>query len=191
MTRITGAILAALLAVTSAVADQGARPPALTITFDGSEYLHRWSKDGQNEFTPKGDEDLSQWKRMVTLNVHETVRDGDQLAALANRVLGNYRGAGKVLRTDSLMRTPDRGAEHFVAAVLGTGNFLEAVFARFLLHDGRGLVVVYSERIYGASVGDEMSRWLGENGPGVERALRSWSRIPSRESLRALPQAGG
>ena len=59
-----------------------------------------------------------------------------------------------------------------MVAVLGTGKFLEAVFARFLLHDGRGPVVVYSKRIYGARVGDEMSKWLGENGRGVERAAK-------------------
>ena len=58
-----------------------------------------------------------------------------------------------------------------MVAVPGTGKFLEAVFARFLLHDGRGLVV-HSKRIYGARVGDEMSKWLGENGPGVERAAK-------------------
>jgi len=30
-------------------------PTAMTINFAGVEYLHRWSKDNQNEFTPRKD----------------------------------------------------------------------------------------------------------------------------------------
>ena len=185
MPRLRFAILGALLAATPAF------PTGMTLTFNGTDYLHRWSRNAQHEFTPRGEEDLSRWKTMVTINVHETVQDGDQLAALANRVLGNYQRAGKILRADSAARTAEREAEHFVAAVLGNPQLLEAVFARFLLQEGRGLVVVYSKRIYGARVGDAMNRWLGENGPGVERALRTWSPLPSPAALRALPQAGG
>jgi hypothetical protein len=44
------------------------------------------------------------------------VRNGEQLAALANRVLANYGAAGKVLRADSKPRTKDQEAEHFAAA---------------------------------------------------------------------------
>ncbi len=45
----------------------------MTLSFGGVKYLHRWSKDGQNEFTPMGDGDLTTWRDMVTVNVHETV----------------------------------------------------------------------------------------------------------------------
>jgi hypothetical protein len=85
---------------------------AKTLSFRGVDYLHRWSKDGQNEFTPKGQEDLNKWREMITINVHQAIVSGDQLADLANRVLGNYQSVGKILRTDSKPRTPQREAEH-------------------------------------------------------------------------------
>jgi hypothetical protein len=164
-------------------------PPAATLSFDGTDYFHRWSKNGQHEFTPKGDEDLAAWKTMITINVHDGTRNGDQLADLANRVLTNYQGAGKILRTDSTVRTKDKEAEHFVAAVLGTPQFLEAVLARFALVEGRGVVMVYSKRIYGAKAGDAMSQWLDANAVGLERRLRSWDGLPAMAALNALPES--
>src|SRR6266545_4624074 len=170
------------------------RPPAaaragVTLSFNGTAYFHRWSSQGQNEYTPQGEEDLSAWKSMVTINVHDWARTGDQLAELANRVLGNYQATGKVLRTDSKPRTKDHEAEHFAAGILGQPTFLEAVFARVLLVEGRGVVIVYSKRFYGAAVGNEMSAWLGKNGKAVEKALMAWTSTPSLAALAALPQA--
>ena len=68
--------------------------PPLTLSFSGGEYLHRWSKDGQHEFTPKGEEDLSKWTSMLTVNVFDAAGTGDDLAEIANRILGNYQQAG-------------------------------------------------------------------------------------------------
>ena len=48
-------------------------------------YIHRWSNAGQHEFTPANDADLERWRDMVTVNVHEVAKDGDQLARVANR----------------------------------------------------------------------------------------------------------
>ena len=129
------------------LAAQPSRITPLTLSFAGGSYLHRWSKAGQHEFTPKGEEDLSKWNSMVTLNVHEA-RTGEQLAEVANGVLGNYQRAGKILRTDSKPRTAKAEAEHLIAAILIDPAFLEAAFARILLHEGQGLVVVYSKRVY-------------------------------------------
>src|SRR5262245_38881843 len=175
--RIGDRMLAGCLLVALAIAPA---PPVsansgVTFAFDGTDYLHRWSGDGQNEFTPRGEEDLSAWTSMVTIVVHDWARNGDQLAELANRVLGNYQANGKILRTDSRPRTKDREAEHFAAAVLGTPKLLEAAFARILLAEGRGVVIVYSRRFYGATVGEQMSAWLGQNGVPVERALMGWT----------------
>jgi Ankyrin repeats (many copies) len=171
-----------------------ARPAPLssgaTISFNGTEYFHRWSKEGQNEYTPHGEEDLSAWTNMVTIVVHDWARNGDQLAELANRVLGNYQARGKVLRTDSKPRTKDQEAEHFAAAILGTPKFLEAAFARMVLFENRGVVIVYSKRFYGAGVGDQMSAWVRRNGETVEKALMSWKGLPSLAALKALPQGG-
>jgi hypothetical protein len=181
-----------LLASEFAVAQkQGASPPAkaVAINFRGMDYVHRWSREGQNEFTPESDADLARWHDMVTINVPPNVGNGDQLAELANRVLTSYQNHGKILRTDSKPRTPQRTAEHVIVAVLGNPAFLEAAFARFLLVDGKGLVVVYSHRIYGQNAGPAMSEWLRANGATSETALMEWRGYPSAAALRTLPQA--
>jgi hypothetical protein len=185
---LTTRYLAAFLFVLSANGFAQQTTP-LTITFAGSDYIHRWSKGGQHEFTPKGQEDLTKWITMVTLNVYESARTGEQLAEMANQVLGNYQQTGKIVRTDSKPRTDKSEAEHLAVAVLGTPEFLEAVFARFLVHEGRGVVVVHSKRVYGAKAGNEMSAWLEKNGPDTERALMAWTGIPRLAALSALPQS--
>ena len=112
-------------------------------------YFHRWSENDQHEFTPTGQDNLQKWTDMVTVNVYPSAHDGDALAVKANAVLENYKSHGaRVLRTDSVPRTPDRPAEHFIAVVFGRPDFLEAAFARFKLVDGVGCSIVYSHRIY-------------------------------------------
>jgi hypothetical protein len=88
-----------------------------------------------------------------------------------------------VLRTNSVPRTSDQSAEHFIAVVFGRPNFIEAAFARFKLVDGVGRSIVYSHRIYGEKVGDQMSKWLNDNGPKMEKALMDWNNSPSSASL--------
>jgi len=175
-----------------AAADKPAPAQAASVTnltFGDKVYLHRWSKGGQHEFTPEGDEDLSRWRDMVTVNTHDAVRNGDQLAALANSVLGNYQRHGKILRTDSKPRTPQRPAEHLIVAILGNPGFLEAAFARIVLVDGVGEAVVYSHRIYGKDAGRLMGEWLQANGASIEKSLMAWDGIPTPGSLRSLPQS--
>ena len=148
--------------------------------FRETAYWHRWSKNDQHEYTPKGQEDLQQWVDMITINRYPDVHDGERLAATANSVLENYKGhQGIVLKTDSLPRSPDRPAEHYIAVVFGQPNFFEAAFARFKLSvNHAGCSIVYSHRIYGKKVGDEMNAWLKANGPVIEKALMSWSNMP-------------
>ena len=162
---------------------------ATTLNFGGKVYLHRWSKGAQHEFTPEGDEDLSRWRDMVTLNTHDAVRNGEQLATLANSVLSNYQRHGKIVRTDSKPRTPQRPAEHLIVAILGNPELLEAVFARIVLVDGVGEAVVYSHRIYGKEAARPMGEWLKANGPSIEKTLMAWDRIPTPAALRSLPQS--
>ena len=158
--------------------------------FGGVDYFHRWSENDQHEFTPKDQDNLEKWTDMITVNVYSSAHDGDALAVKANAVLENYKGhGGRVLRTDSVPRTPDRPAEHFVAVVFGRPNFLEAAFARFKLVDGVGCSIVYSHRIYGEKTGDQMSKWLTDNGPKMEKALMDWNNSPSPASLRQLPRS--
>lgn len=65
-------------------------------------------------------------------------------------MLGNYPKHGKFVRTNSKPCTNQQPAEHLVVAVLGNPAFLEAAFARLVLVDQVGMVVVYSHRVYGA-----------------------------------------
>jgi hypothetical protein len=149
------------------------------------EYFHRWSKDEQHEFTPEKQEDLEKWSDMITVNGYPHVDDGDALAATANAVLENYKKhRARVLKTSSVPRTPDRPAEHLIAVVFGRPNFIEVAFARFKLVDGKGCSFVYSHRIYGEKIGDQMSPWLSANGPEIEKALMEWSSMPSPVSIR-------
>ena len=193
-------LVQALLAIACAAALPAAPAPpgtagpsgaagGMTLRLDGVDYLHRWSKDGQNEFTPKSEPDLAKWRDMVTVNVFDAVRTGEQLAEVANKVLGNYQARGNILRTDSKPRTADRPAEHLIVAALGDPAFLEAAFARLLLVDGAGYVVVRSHRVYGKAAGPAMSDWLKANGPKVEKALMEWNELPPRAALKKLPQA--
>ena len=190
--RIHGLQLLALLALTCIPLDSQETHAAATaakpaFVFGGVSYLHRWSQNDQHEFTPEGQEDLEKWSDMITMNVYPSAHDGDALSAKANAVLTNYKShQGMVLRTNSVPRTSDQPAEHFIAVVFGRSNFIEVAFARFKLLDGVGCSIVYSHRIYGEKVGDQMSAWLNDNGPKVEKMLMEWKDIPSSASLREL-----
>jgi len=153
--------------------------------FRDVDYFHRWSKDDQHEFTPEKQEDLTKWSDMITVNGYPDVHDGEALAAKANAVLENYKGhQAMVLKTSSVPRTGDRPAEHLIAVVFARPTFIEVAFARFKLGDGAGSSFVYSHRIYGEKIGNEMSAWLSTNGAGIEKALMEWSTLPSPASLR-------
>jgi hypothetical protein len=144
---------------TRVAADTAATTEAkAAFVFGGVSYFQRWAQDDQCEFTPTGQENLEKWSDMITINVYPSAHDGDTLAMKAN-VLENYKShGGRVLKTDSIPRTPDRPAEHFIAVVFGRSNSLEAAFARFKLVDGIGCSIVYSHRLYREKVGDQMSK---------------------------------
>lgn len=153
--------------------------------FRGVGYFHRWSQKEQHEFTPEKQEDLKKWSDMITVNGYPNVDEGDSLATTANAVLENYKKhKAKVLKTNSVPRTASRPAEHFIAVVFGRPDFIEVAFARFKLVDEKGCSFVYSHRIYGQKIGDEMSAWLRANGEAVEKALMDWSSYPSPDALR-------
>lgn len=158
----------------SALASERANP-ATTFQFGNAKYLHRYTKDDQREYTPEGQEDLKVWTEMVTINIYRGARDGEALAATASRVVEVYKAnRGHIVRTDSVPRANDRPAEHLIVAVLGKPEFLEAVFARFILHNGMGAAIIYSHRIYGQKVGPQMSAWLQQAGQSRERILMQW-----------------
>ncbi|HKQ06357.1 MAG TPA: hypothetical protein VJ464_14575 [Blastocatellia bacterium] len=159
-----------------------------TLNFNHTEYVHRWSQNDLHEFTPPGQEDLSKWADMLSINFYQQVMDGDGLALVANQVLENYKSQkGIVLRTSSVPRTPEKPAEHLIAVVFGRPTFLEAVQARFKLVNGRGVSIIYSHRLYGKAAGPEMSAWLRENGPAIEQALMTWDFPASLVGLQKSP----
>lgn len=179
--------LAICLTLVAALPTRAATPAAteLRLEFAGVTYQHRWSQQTQHEFTPVGQEDLKQWQDMVTVNVHPAVHDGEALAGIANAVLGNYqRARGRVLRTASVPRTPERPAEHFAAVVLGTSEFLEIAFTRLKLHQGTGVVLTYSHRIYGKTAGNDASAWLKAHGGEIEKALMAFQNFPALPDLK-------
>ncbi len=187
MNTISRALAAAVIlgsAIPQCVSAQQSSPAKPAFRFADVAYFQRWSKGDQHEFTPAGQEDLAKWTEMVTVNLYRSVRDGDSLAAQANAVLENYKKHNaRVLRTDSLPRTADRPAEHFIAVVFGRPEFIEVVFARLRQADGMGCSLVYSHRIYGERAGDEASAWLKANGPKMEKALMTWNTMPSLTAL--------
>jgi hypothetical protein len=177
-------VVSCVFAFAALGAAEGSDKPAFN--FNAADYFHRWSKGTQHEFTPRGQEDLTKWADMITLNGYPDARDGDALAAKANTVLENYKShRARVLKTSSMPRTADRPAEHLIAVVFGRPEFIEVAFARLKMIDGEGCSIVYSHRIYGEKIGDQMSAWLSANGPKIEKALMEWSAIPSPKSFRA------
>ncbi len=164
----------------------------ITLRFNQTEYVHRWSQNGQHEFTPPGQEDLSKWADMLTINFYQNVTDGEALARFANQVLENYKAAKAiVLKTDSVPRTNEKPAEHLMAVVFGRPTFLEGVQTRLRMVNGQGVSIVYSHRMYGKAAGPEMSNWLKENGPSIEKALMTWEFPPSVVALQKAPVAKG
>jgi hypothetical protein len=166
-----------------------ASTPPMKLHFGPVDYLHRWSNAGQNEFTPDDEANLVTWQDMITINVFENVHTGEQLAEVANRIVGNYGAHGTVIRTDAKPRTKDHPAEYLIVASLGAPAFLEAVFARVILRDGVGYAIVRSHRIYGKKVGPAMSLWLQKNGPATETMLMAWNELPALSALKKLPQS--
>jgi hypothetical protein len=186
ITHLASAVLT--VGLISPFAHAQVKSPASTLRLGGLEYIHRWSKAGQNEYTPQGQNDLNRWEQMVTLNVHPQVTNGEQLADLANRILSRYQQAGTILRTTSRPQTPQRPAEHLIVAILRRQDLREAAFARLLLVEGVGVVVVVSRRAYGAKAHATTAAWLQANGEATERTLMSWNGLPSLSALQQLPQ---
>jgi hypothetical protein len=161
----------------SQAADKKAKSAAFTL--GGVKYFDRFTKDDLHEYTPDGQEDLNAWKDMVTITYYTKAKDGDALAATAEAVLNIYKAnKARILRTDSVPRTKDKPAEHLIVAVFGRPEFIEVTFARFKMHEGVGMSAIYSHRVYGKKVGDDMSAWLEKNGPTTEKNLMKWDAIP-------------
>jgi len=184
-----GILVALAVLGTTAGAEDNHSATERAFVFRHAGYFHRWSQNDQHEFTPEKQDDLNKWSDMITVNGYPKVNEGESLARTANAVLENYKNhEAKVLKTRSVPRTADRPAEHFIAVAFTRPDFIEIAFARFKLVEGEGFSFVYSHRIYGGEIGDQMSAWLKANGDEIEEALMEWSSMPAPASLRDLPK---
>lgn len=152
-----------------------------SLNFGGTAFVHRWSQGDTHEFTPRGDADLATWSDMITINVHDQVRDSGGLDQLAHALIHNYEAHGQLMAV-----VPENDVIRFVAAALaGPGSF-EVAFARLDLLEGRGIVVVYGKCFRGANSLKQMQPWLDTNAPATEKLLVEWDGMPSLAELRAL-----
>jgi hypothetical protein len=168
-----------------------AAPVEAAIRFAGADYFYRWANNVLFEFTPRGQGDLNHWTDMVSIAVYRNATDANGLLNVATTVLDtNKQNHGVVLSTNSTTATPTKPIEYYISVALGTPNLLESVFQRFVLIEGVGYGMIYSHRIYGQKVGDQMSPWLKENGPSTEKSLMSYDPIPTVGVLDKWKTAG-
>ncbi len=159
----------------------------LSISFNSENFEYRWSKNTTYEFTPKGQIDLSSWNDMITINLYEKLGNPEGLAQAANSVLTNYQAYGaKVLSTNSIKATKGNPAQHFIAVVFPTRQYIEIVFAKFKLHEGVAQSIVFSHRIYGEKAGNKAAEWLRLNGPKTEKLMLGFSSFPSVKDLEKI-----
>jgi hypothetical protein len=116
---------------------------------------------------------------MISIIYYRDVTNGEDLAAKANVVLGNYvNNRAKVVRTDSVPATKEKPAEHLIVVLFPRPDFIEAVFARFKIVGGVGAMAIYAHREYGKKSAEQMNVWLQTDGASTEKALMRWDQIP-------------
>ncbi len=149
--------------------------------FNEVEYVHRYRSGNLNEYTPKKQPDLKTWVNMITINDYPTAMTGEDLAKVANAVLESYQNHNaKIIRTNSIPKSDNQEAEHFIAAYFPTKDYVEVSFARFAFIKKRGLSIVFSHRIYEKKAGDATSQYLKTNGEKIEKQLMKFSAFPGR-----------
>lgn len=162
--------------------DTSKKEKAAAFTFADTNYFYRWRNEDSREYTPAGQDDLKAWKDMVTVVYYRNAKDDKSLEKVANTTKGLYQASnGLIVRAVGNPKTAEKPAEYLIVVMFVTAEFREVAFARFRMHDGVGAAVVYSHRIYGKEVGEEMGAWIGKNGPKTENALMKWDGIPKIE----------
>ena len=163
------AILSLALGMAPAVAAQqrGAAPASLDV--DGQRFELRWSNGAQFEYTPKGEEDLQRWTRMVTLQHVPAVRDAPGLRQYTQALSAQFRTIGRVIVDDCLPSIPT-GEECRAVAVLRAPGVSEFVVNRTVLIDGRAVNASIARRIYGADA-DARQLAYAKSAAGTTTAL--------------------
>lgn len=150
------------------------------ISFDGQEYLYKWSSDDLHEFTPSEQDVTGQWTDMLTVNYYPVVSTGEDLAVVVSAVLSNYEDVGGiVLGVESIPRTKLKPAEYIIAVVFGAPEAAEFAMVKFQLHEGIGASIAYAHREYGADVGNIMNDWMDANGTRLQEVVTKFTDLPS------------
>ena len=165
---------------------------AHTVSLNGQAFAHRWSYgDIMHEFTPPGQEDLSSWRDMITMEYLPGIKNREDLATLADKLLEAYRKqGGKIVGSIALHTLDDPVTEHFIAAMLGTPKVVELVQTRLQILDGIGTVTTYAHRFYTPYRAD-MAAWMPKNGPAREKALLQWQGTPSFGVMASIVSKNG
>jgi hypothetical protein len=142
------------------------------VTFRGTEYLLRSSHGNGYDFTPRGQEDLSTFTDMLTLNLYPAAHDQEALATITSRVQAIAQGAkATILRTISVSASGQQPGEHFLAAVMPTPHDVDFDAIHFVLVDQQGVGVFYTHRSYGESAAGTTNAWVTKNAADVEQQL--------------------
>jgi hypothetical protein len=157
----------------SAAATADVQSPATAkVTFRGTEYLLRSSQGNGHDFTPRGQEDLSTFTDMLTLNLYPAAHDQEALATITSRVQAIAQGAkSTILRTISVSASGQQPGQHFLAAVMPTPHGVDFDAIRFVLVDNQGVGVFYTHRSYGESAAGTTNAWVTKNAADVEQQL--------------------
>jgi hypothetical protein len=147
-------------------------PATAKVTFRGTEYLLRSSHGNGYDFTPRGQEDLSTFTDMLTLNLYPAAHDQEALATITSRVQAIAQGAkATILRTISVSASGQQPGEHFLAAVMPTPHDVDFDAIHFVLVDQQGVGVFYTHRSYGESAAGTTNAWVTKNAADVEQQL--------------------
>lgn len=153
--------------------------PALD--FDGKRYLHRYSKDGQHEFTPAGQEDLQRWQEMMTLVVKADF-DAERRRQWAEAMAAVYKEKGLLIQADQ-----PPGGEYRMLGVLSAPGVVEVNFVRVMPYGSGAMAVMVQRRFYGEE-SRQMADWVRDNTPRLSGLLVEWQ-PPSESVVGALPQS--
>lgn len=182
---LTSALLT-LAAPQSAQAQQAAAAPKSangqqTLNFDGKRYLHRYSKNGQHEFTPAGQEDLQRWQEMLTL-VMRPGADAENTRQWAEAMAAGYKEKGLLVQADQ-----PPGGEYRMLGVLGAPGMTEVNFVRVMPHGSGAMTVLVQRRFYGEE-SRQMADWVRDNSPRLSGLLVDWQ-PPAESQIKALPES--
>ena len=173
------------LTLEAAFAQESEQKNKEAFAFEDTKYFFRSRNQDAREYTPAGQDDLKTWKDMVTVIYYRNATDEKALEKVANTTKGLYQQAnGLIIRAAANPKTAEKPAAYLVVAMFVTDEFREVAFAGFRMQEGVSSAVVYSHRIYGKEVGEEMGAWIKKNGPNTEIALAKWDAIPKIQSAK-------